>query len=198
MEIARKLFTLDGQVSCIICGSTDNISMTHIISSALADSELFGTPRYNCDINVFSEHNFMPLCGSDGISDSCHHAIDNYQIHICYNPLQKTYHLSCSPGALERFQEKSKKELTTPPGWNPYRRLLAWRSRICGATYVFFPDFDTFEAMNKVSEESNSVGVAESDDDDENDDAVSSSSQAECRRPEESSDMSYKKRKSST
>ena len=170
--------------------------MAHIISSALDGYDLFGTSFYKCNLDVFSARKFMPLYGSDGHSGSCHDAIDKDQIHICYNPLQKTYHLISSPGALERFQEISKKKLTTPPNWDPYRRLLAWRSRKCGTTCGFVTDFDTFEAVNKLSEESKSVGVAESDDDDENDDGVSSS-QAKSRRPEELSDMPSKRRKSS-
>lgn len=162
---AKETFT-DGEViSCVICRKTESITIAHIVPSALSDYTDFGVKNnYNCEIDVFSERNFMPLCGTEGEVNSCHDAIDKHQIHICYDTFHRSYHLSCSPNAPERFKELSKSKLITPPGWNPYRRLLAWRSRKCGTEYGFVPDFPIFEAMNQISEESNSVGDAESDD----------------------------------
>jgi hypothetical protein len=145
--------------------STQSVTVTHVISSALSDFSDFGvTNNYNCEIDVFSVRNFMPLCGAKGVPDCCHDAIDKHQIHICYNTFQKSYHLRCSPNAPERFQQISRSVLNTPPGWDPYRRLIAWRSRKCGTECGFVPSFPIFEAMNQISEESNSIGDLESDD----------------------------------
>jgi hypothetical protein len=200
---AKKIFT-DGEVlSCVICRKTESITIAHIVSSALSDYTDFGVKNnYNCEIDVFSERNFMPLCGTEGEANSCHDAIDKHQIHICYDTFHRSYHLSCSPNAPERFKELSESKLITAPGWNPYRRLLAWRSRKCGTECGFVPDFPIFEAMNQISEESNSVGDAESDDgvssstDNEDDAEVKSKrSQVNSRRPKEFPDNPLKRRR---
>lgn len=164
-EKAKQSFIIDGILSCVVCGSTESVSVAHIVSSALSDYTEFGVKNnYIDEIDVFSVRNFMPLCGTEGADGTCHDAIDKHQIHISYDTFQKSYHLSCSPGAAVRFQSMNNRKLKTPPGWNPYRRLLAWRSRKCGTECGFIPNFKVFEAMNLISEESNSVGDVESDD----------------------------------
>ena len=188
---AKETFT-DGEViSCVICRKTESITIAHIVSSALSDYTDFGVRNnYNCEIDVFSERNFMPLCGTEG------------EANICYDTFHRSYHLSCSPNAPERFKELSKSKLITPPGWNPYRRLLAWRSRKCGTEYGFVPDFPIFEAMNQISEESNSVGDAESDDgvssstgNEDDAEVESKRSQVNSRRPKEFPNNPLKRRR---
>ena len=169
---AKKIFTSDGSIPlrCVVCGSQDSvdnkITLAHIISSAHPDYDVYGIKNgYKTDLDVFSERNYIPLCGTDGASGSCHDAMDKHLIHIVYNPIRKLYHMVCAPVAPPRFHLLSADaELTPPPGWNPYLRLLAWRSRKCGTEYGFTPDFESFETMNKVSENSNSIGDADSDD----------------------------------
>jgi hypothetical protein len=92
--------------------------------------------------------------------------------------------------------------LTNPPGWNPYRRLLAWRSRKCGTKCGFVPNFPIFETMNQISEESNSIGDLESDDGvsssssiEDDTEGESKTSQINSRRPKEFPDMPSKRRK---
>jgi hypothetical protein len=157
---ARKIFTDNEKrvPTCVICNKEDSITFAHIISSALDDYSLFGIKNnYKDDLDVFSERNFMPLCGTEGENGSCLDAIDKHLIHVRYDVFQKLYHVNCSPNAPEHFIEISKRSLIVPPGWNPYHRLLAWRSRKCGTEYGFIPDFGSFETMNRFSENSNSV-----------------------------------------
>ena len=169
---ANKLFTSDGQIlaTCIVCGKDGSneipIIAAHIISSALEDYSAFGVENgYKDNLDVFSTRNFMPLCGTLGAEGTCHDAIDKHLIHVRYNPFAKSYHVDCSPGAPEQFYDISKRPLNTPPGFNPYCRLLAWRSRKCGTEYGFVPDFGHFEAMNKLSEIGSSLGDNDGDND---------------------------------
>lgn len=173
---AKNIFTTDGgsKLRCVICRNCDMpgipITVAHIVSSGMDDYSDFGVKNgYKDDLDVFSVRNFMPLCGTYGQEGTCHDAIDKHLIHISYDAFKCSYFLMCSPGAPESFLQINEQVLDTPPGWNPYHRLLAWRSRKCGTEYGFVPNFDQFEAMNKLSENSNSLGDAESDGaDDEN------------------------------
>lgn len=170
---ANTAFTVGGRMLCVICGSNQSVSVVPIITLGLSDYSVFGVKNnYISEIDVFSVRNFMPICGANGPHDSCRDAIDKHHIHIFYDVFQKSYQLSCSPNAHERFQKISRSVLITPAGWNPYRRLLAWRSRKCGTEYGFIPNFPIFETMNQISEESNSIGDLEIDDiDEENEDS---------------------------
>ena len=167
---AKNIFTDGGTVAlrCVICGKVEShgtpITAAHIVSSAMRDYSVFGIENgYKDNLDVFSERNCMPLCGTHGQEGTCHDAMDKHLIHIRYDPILQSYHVDCSPGASEYFHDLRKRALTTPPGWNPYRRLLAWRSRKCGTEYGFVPDFERFETMNKISENSKSIGDAEDD-----------------------------------
>lgn len=93
--------------------------------------------------------------------------MDKHLIHVVYNSFTKSYHLVCAPAAPQHFHKLDAK-LTPPPGWNPYRRLLAWRSRKCGTEYGFEPNFESFETMNQLSENSNSIGDADTNDEERN------------------------------
>lgn len=171
---ANTAFTVGGRMLCVICGSNQSVSIVPIITLGLNDYSVFGVKNnYISEIDVFSVRNFMPICDAKGPHDSCRDAIDKHHIHICYDVFQKSYRLSCSLNAQERFQEISRRVLITPAGWNPYRRLLAWRSRKCGTEYGFIPNFPIFETVNQISEESNSIGDLEIDDDidEENEDS---------------------------
>ena len=66
-----------------------------------------------------------------------------------------------APTAHENFSKLNNAKLTPPPNFDPYRRLLAWRSRKCGTEFGFNDGFKNFDLMNQLSEESNSVGSAE-------------------------------------
>lgn len=152
-------------LKCVVCGKDDKdtqITLAHIVSSAIGDYDAFGTKNgYISDFDVFSVRNFMPLCGTHGERGTCHDAMDNHHIYIVYNAFDRTYHIQCAMKAPAHFHEMRGKKLTTPPGWNPYHRLLAWRSRKSGTEHGFVPDFAQFEAMNKISEDSKSRGNVE-------------------------------------
>ena len=175
---AKKLFTADGTIPlrCVVCGRQDSdssdfkITLAHIISSAHPDYGAYGICNgYKTNLDVFSVRNYIPLCGTGGASGGCHDAMDKHLIHIVYNPMNQSYRVVCAPGAPAEFHELSEgADLTPPPGWNPYLRLLAWRSRKCGTEYGFTPDFKSFETMNQASENSNSIGEAASDDGERN------------------------------
>ena len=167
---AKDRFTDGGKFAlrCVICNSFDlpgtPIAIAHIVSSAMSDYGDFGVENgYKDDLDVFSVRNYMPLCGAHGQEGTCHDAMDKHLIHIRCDSLSSSYHVDCAKEAPQHFHDLSELALTTPPGWNPYRRLLAWRSRKCGTEYGFTPDFGRFEAMNQISENSNSVGDADDD-----------------------------------
>lgn len=167
---AKNIFTDNGKIllRCVICGKDESpgtlISVAHIVSSTMDDYSAFGVENgYKDNLDVFSVRNFMPLCGTHGEEGTCRDAIDKLLIHIRYDSILRSYHVDCCLGAPESFREIGARALTTPPGWKPYLRLLAWRSRKCGTVYGFAPDFGRFEVMNELSENSNSVGDADSD-----------------------------------
>lgn len=135
--------------------------LLHSLFLRHSDYRPFGKGNgYKDELEVFSDRNYMPLCGTDGESGTCHDAIDKHLIHVVYNPLTKSYHLVCAPAAPQHFHKLDGK-LTPPPDWNPYRRLLAWRSIKCGTDYGFELNLESFKTLNQLSENSNSVGDAD-------------------------------------
>lgn len=171
---AKKMFTNNGKhpLTCIICGVSDSITMGHIISSGHDNYDIFSTKMkgdhqpppgwrpYKNDLDVFSYRNFIPLCGTDGMSGSCHNAFDKHLIFIRYDPFQKSFHMGCSRGTnepSEKFTKLDNIQLVPPGRWSPYIRLLAWRARKCGTECGFTPDFKQFETMNQISENCDSI-----------------------------------------
>ena len=177
--MAKKTFTKNGEypLRCVICDKEDSadtkITIAHLISSALTDYRMFGIENgYKDNMDVFSIRNYIPLCGTNGSVDTCHDAMDKHLIYIRYDPIHQSYYMECSPSAPKHFFKFCQLILNTPPGWNPYRRLLAWRSRKCGTEYGFCPNFEQFEAMNQISENSNSIGPPDDNVDDEDADTI--------------------------
>ena len=154
---------------CFICCSVTDISIAHIVTSGEEDYSVFGkSAGYRDDLDVYSIRNLVPLCGREGMRDTCHDAFDKYLVAIMYNPLQTKYFLLCANEAPEKLKEIAKEgtTLVLPDGWTPYHRLLAWRARKSAIDYCYSVDLDDFLKLNEMSEDSNSVGEGEEMDED--------------------------------
>jgi hypothetical protein len=60
--------------SCLFCGRKDKISEAHLINGIKKmDYSDFGVQAgYECDLDVTSARNYIPLCGLLGEKDTCH------------------------------------------------------------------------------------------------------------------------------
>ena len=161
---ARSLF--GSPMVCLICGTEDNISIAHIITTGENDYSEYGIGfGYKSDLNVFSPGNFIPLCGHLGNRGTCHDAFDRYLVSIVFNPFEKRYLLICADDAPEHLKTKSNApdyKLNLPAGWTPYHRLLAWRARYSAIVHRYNVDETILSRMNHLSEVAKSVSSVES------------------------------------
>ena len=116
---------------CVICGA-DGATRAHIVSGRVTtDFESFGPPTYSDALDVKSHRNFIPLCGTLGEKGSCHDAFDRFLITILYNEIAGKYVCYCIAPVKEftRRDQVHLKELNMHSDHQPYKRLLAWRTR---------------------------------------------------------------------
>jgi len=116
-EKAARLRDMKAQVkdffgptpTCFFCGTTEAVSIAHIVSTGKVAYDHFGpTYGYRTPLNVFSVRNFIPLCGTLGQRDSCHDAYNRHLVAILHNPFEQRYFLLCAedaPGRLVAFSQ---------------------------------------------------------------------------------------------
>lgn len=161
--------------TCLFCGvvGTELLPVTkaHIVTdNSRIDYSAFGTSNgYATPLDVKSVRNFLPLCGVKGRVGSCHDAFDTYTIGMLYNPLTSKYFLFCLDHNFAKYEELNGKELTVDSRHQPYRRLLAWRSRRCAVVNGFClkskEEVDSFITLCEFSAASKSEVDEESDED---------------------------------
>jgi hypothetical protein len=145
---------------CVLCASSENVTMAHIVSgSSRSDYGPFNPPKYKSAVDVKSVRNFLPLCGTDGVSDSCHNQFDKYLVTLLYDPTNTSYTVFSLNKAWEKHSQVHLKSVQLPS--QPYRRLLAWRTRYCFMINASALDdgFDVpaFVDMIDFSEKSHSI-----------------------------------------
>jgi len=154
--------------TCFFCGTTEAITIAHIVSTGEDAYDDFGSAnRYRNPLDVFSARNFIPLCGTLGQRDSCHDAYDKHLVAILHNPFEQRYFLFCAdeaPGRLVALSQAPGHSLKLPVGWTPYHRLLAWRAQYSAMLHRYNVDFTTFRSMNALSEGAESVADGDTED----------------------------------
>jgi hypothetical protein len=185
----KKLYTqmYNGELRCSVCQRTAfldggpgkpevPITAAHIIPS-FQDKRLlapFGKENgYSGEVDVFSERNFLYLCGTHGSIDqhgnpTCHSLFDDYSLIILYHPLICSYRFWCidATSPLYNADVPNGKEVSLHVNHKPYKRLLAWRmiasKQMLAENFshlgVDFPSF--FETLARLSEESKSKSGA--------------------------------------
>jgi hypothetical protein len=159
--------------ACVVCGmkkginskGQSTVTLAHIVAgSKKVRYTPFSTPRYVDDLDVSSNRNFLPLCGTDGEPESCHNEFDKYSLTFLYDPFLKTYKVLCLNKAWSKYDACNGKTLSLKH--EPYRRLLAWRTRHCFQINAFLlngrPDVDALIRAVNFSEESHSMAGKES------------------------------------
>ena len=141
----NKSVTSDGKpkskhvywTKCLFCGvdaSSDRvISEAHIIEAVRNYSyEGFGvTAGYLDDLDPTSGRNYIPLCGTLGQPNTCHHAFDTFKIALLYNPLVRCYYLYTPSNYPNQILHGTVIN-DIPEKFKPYRRLLAARAYATG------------------------------------------------------------------
>jgi hypothetical protein len=116
---------------CAFCGSTGNITMAHIVAGATGVDYSPFCLGYSTPLDVRSARNFLPLCGTEGNSGTCHDEFDKFRITLLYNPLRVVYTIYCLDLVNSPKADLHLRDIAVDPNFPPYRRLLAWRTRKC-------------------------------------------------------------------
>ena len=123
----KQVYT--GCVICMLKGLVVPAKSAHIVASNKSiNYELFNYPNYADDINPKCIRNYIPLCGTLGEANSCHNEFDQFLLTFIYNPMQQNFQIVCLR-ADWRHYDLNGRSITFLH--QPYRRLLAWRSRHC-------------------------------------------------------------------
>jgi hypothetical protein len=153
---------------CLFCGDTTNISKAHIVAgNHLVNYSCFGKPTYKDDLDCKSPRNFLPLCGTLGAFGTCHDRFDKYLVTLLYNAINNTYYIYCFDPSWSRYSDLHRKVVTVPSNIQPYRRLLAWRTRKCLLKHgsMVKTDIDVILRLCNFSEESKSMTKETRDED---------------------------------
>lgn len=156
---SKKLVEIYHLKRCIVCGETENVTMAHIVAGNKSTCYgSFSTPTYIDDLDVKSPRNFLLLCGSEGAEGTCHNEFDKYLLTLWYNTFSKKYRVMSLNKNWKRYADFHNIELILPH--QPYRRLLAWRTRYCFQINSFLlAGTNVTELVNSLnlSEESHSI-----------------------------------------
>lgn len=121
--------------TCAFCGTNVNVTHAHLVASnhALTYDEFSTARGYNTDLDVLSPRNFLPLCGTLGVKETCHDAFDKYRMTLVYSAQRRVYTIYCLDlkRAPQRIANLHLKDIIVDDNFPPYRRLLAWRTRKC-------------------------------------------------------------------
>lgn len=153
---------------CVVCGrkrefdasGRATVTLAHIVpGNSLISYKAFGRPRYRDDLNIKSIRNFLPLCGTEGLAESCHNEFDKYLLTILYDPFLKVFKALSLNALWSKHDACNGKTLRL--SHTPYRRLLAWRTRHCFQVNSFLlngiSDIDALISAANFSEESHSI-----------------------------------------
>jgi hypothetical protein len=155
---------------CAFCHTnTEQVTMAHIVAGASGvDYSPFST-GYKAPLDVKSPRNFLPLCGTEGRSGTCHDEFDKFRITLLYNPFDQSYSIYCldldnSPKAYLHGTI-----IEVDPEFPPYRRLLAWRTRKCLLEHgsKLKDKREALFLMTKFSDQSKSVATSEEDEEED-------------------------------
>lgn len=129
---ASKAIKTKYKHKCLFCGSA-NPTLAHLVAgNSHVDYSLFGTRNgYKSDLDVKSQRNFIPLCGTLGEIGTCYHEFDTYKMSLLYDPLSQEYRVFCLDSKFAKYDEVNNKVIPVDTDFPPYRRLLAWRARKC-------------------------------------------------------------------
>lgn len=115
------------RIICKLKGFTVPAKAAHIVANnSSINYAFFNYPKYADDLDPHCIRNYIPLCGTSGEADSCHNEFDQFLLTFIYNPMQQNFQIaSLRPGW--RHYDLNGASITF--SHQPYRRLLAWRSR---------------------------------------------------------------------
>lgn len=125
--------------ACLFCrsrGKTPLFAVTeaHIVNGikhGLTYSSCNTTAGYKDDLQVDSNRNYVPLCGTLGQAGSCHHLFDLFKLAILWNPFGQFYYLY-DPNLAADHVDNNVRLTGIPDNCKPYRRLLAARAMQSG------------------------------------------------------------------
>lgn len=164
-SVASKFCRATYNKTCVFCGVKDSTTLpvtnAHIVTSGCSSYAVFGPPQYKDELDVKSPRNFLPLCGTLGrYPGSCQDLFDKYLLTLLYNPFASTYQ-------VWSLRENEKLDVDGIPlhekvltlHHEPYRRLLAWRTRKCINEHGYLlPDGgERLLLASNFSEESRSI-----------------------------------------
>ncbi len=117
---------------CMFCGATINTTNAHIVAgNKTIDYSPFQPPHYKTELNVKSPRNFLRLCGTEGMYNTCYDEFDKFRITLLYNPFEQAYVIFCLDLVNSPKANLHGQRACVDKDYPPYRRLLAWRSRKC-------------------------------------------------------------------
>ena len=125
--------------TCLLCGHTlssknNLVSRAHLVSTTKqADSTgeyNFLSKGYKEKFSISQYRAFIPLCGTLGAKETCHHFMDNYWATILWNPFKKEYVWYLTPDLRKEHSELHLKQITSKIFCKhpAYRRILAARA----------------------------------------------------------------------
>jgi hypothetical protein len=175
-SVASKFCEATYKKTCVFCGVKDSATLpvtnAHIVTSGCSSYAVFGPPQYKNALDVKSPRNFLPLCGTLGrYPGSCNDLFDKYLLTLLYNPFERNYKVWCLVSGQQDLQGNLLHEKVISLQHEPYRRLLAWRTRKCINVHGdLLPDGgEALLLASNFSEESRSVALAKETATDEGD-----------------------------
>ncbi len=165
-SVASKFIDETYHNTCLFCSSTDGVTKAHIVASnRKKDYSAFGTKnQYVNELDTKSPRNFLPLCGTKGMTGTCHDFFDKYVLALLYHPFDKYFFLySLDPTLKDSYGNFfHMRRIAINESCPPYRRLLAWRARYGAQTNGFcFRDnpmlAEEYRDLCNFSEESQSM-----------------------------------------
>ena len=159
----KKEYT--GCAVCMLKGLIVPAKAAHIVASNTSiNYELFNHPNYADNIDPNCIRNYIPLCGTLGEKDSCHNEFDQFLLTFIYNPLQQNFQITCLRPKWKHYELNGR---TITFSHQPYRRLLAWRSRHCFQIHGRLVPDEMWQSTTAINLSDGSYGNVKSEDDED-------------------------------
>ncbi len=156
----------EGCAICKLKGLTVPANAAHIVASnSSINYALFNRPHYPDDIDPKCIRNYIPLCGTLGEKDSCHNEFDQFLLAFIYNPLERNFIITCLRSSWTHYDLNGS---TISFSHQPYRRLVAWRSRHCFQVHAHLVPDEIWQSTTAIDLSDGSYVNVDPEDDEDN------------------------------
>ena len=171
---SKKLQTKDknriraemGVECCLLCGTETNVTLAHLIhDNKKINYARFSELYYNTSLELGSPRCFLLLCGSSGVSGTCHHEFDCNRVILFYCGFRQRYIAKFMCDEFRALKSLADDFIEIPEcrysKIKPYNRLLRARSNQVITDYEGSVNVEVIELVKSsavLSEKSSVAG----------------------------------------